>query len=316
MGGVIHRIPYVSDVGHSKYIQALDQFFAAHAHYRIVHAHMDKMSGFVLRAAKKAGIPIRIAHSHNTSSEGDLAAKAYKWMAGTYIASCATHFLACSTKAAQWLFASKGSRAVVIKNGIETEQFAYSPALRSQVRQELHLADDAYVIGHVGRFFHQKNHAFLLELFARLHQERPEAVLVLAGDGPLREEMEKKVENLHLKKKVKFLGVRSDISRLLQGFDMFVFPSLHEGLPVTLVEAQGAGLPCLISDTITPEVDLGIQLVDRLPLNDQMAWINQIKRIMARSESREIPALALSNQGYDIRNTAAWTEGFYLSISR
>ncbi|WNR43792.1 glycosyltransferase family 1 protein [Paenibacillus roseipurpureus] len=316
MGGVIHRIPYVSDVGHTKYIQALDHFFAAHTDYRIVHAHMDKMSGFVLRAAKKAGIPIRIAHSHNTSSEGSVAAKAYKWLAGTYIGSCATHFLACSTKAAQWLFAGKESRAVVIRNGIETEQFAYSPNVRKQVRQELHLPENAYVIGHVGRFFHQKNHAFLLDLFARLQEERPEAVLVLAGDGPLREEMEKKVKALHLKKKVKFLGVRSDISRLLQGFDIFVFPSLHEGLPVTLVEAQGAGLPCLISDTITSEVDMGIQLVDRLSLDDQDAWIQHIKRIMARNDSREIPTLALSNQGYDIRNTAAWTEGFYLGISR
>ncbi|OCT11039.1 glycosyl transferase family 1 [Paenibacillus pectinilyticus] len=316
LGGVIHRIPYVTDIGHKRYIQALDQFFADEANYKIVHAHMDKMSGFILRSAKKARIPIRIAHSHNTSSEGGLTAKAYKWFAGTFIASCATHFLACSNKAAQWLFASKRSKVMLLKNGIESDQFAYSPMVRKQIRRELQLSPDAYVIGHVGRFTHQKNHTYLLELFARMQQEKPDAVLVLVGDGPLREEIEQKAEALQLQHKVKFLGVRSDIAQLLQGFDMFVFPSLHEGLPVTLIEAQGAGLPCVISDEITEEVDMGIHLVDRLPLNNQEVWIQRMKQVMASNGSRHIPALSLSNQGYDIRNTAAWTEGFYQSISR
>lgn len=316
MGGMIHRIPYVSEIGHAKYIQALNQFFATHATYRIVHAHMDKMSGFVLRSAKKAGIPIRIAHSHNTSSEGGIAAKAYKWFAGTFIASCATHFLACSNKAAQWLFANHRSNVVLVKNGIESEQFAYSPVVREEVRRELQIAPGSFVLGHVGRFNHQKNHTFLIDVFAELNREKPNTMLVLAGDGPLRAEVQRKVKTLGLQDKVKFLGVRSDIAHLLQGLDMFVFPSLHEGLPVTLIEAQGAGLPCMISDEITQEVDMGIRLVERLPLADKDIWVHQMKVVMARNKSRHIPASSLSNQGYDIRNTAAWTEGFYLGISR
>ncbi|OPH56672.1 glycosyl transferase family 1 [Paenibacillus ferrarius] len=316
MGGIIHRIPYVSEIGHAKYIQALDQFFRAYTNYRIVHAHMDKMSGFVLRSAKKAGAPIRIAHSHNTSSEGGIAAKLYKWFAGTFIASCATHFLACSTKAAEWLFPQKEKNAVILKNGIESDKFAFSPEVRAQVRRELKLPPDCYVVGHVGRFAHQKNHAFLIDVFAQLNRERPDTVLVLAGDGPLRAVIEKKVKACLLQDKVRFLGVRSDITRLLQAFDLFVFPSLHEGLPVTLIEAQGAGLPCLISDEITQEVDMDIHLVERLTLSDKQLWVDRMKQIITGNFPRQIPALSLSNKGYDIKNTAAWTEGFYLGILR
>ncbi|MDQ0903980.1 glycosyltransferase family 1 protein [Paenibacillus sp. V4I7] len=316
MGGTIHRIPYVSDIGHTKYIQALDQFFMTNTDYKIVHAHMDKMSGFVLRSAKKAGVPIRIAHSHNTSSEGGIAVKTYKWVAGTFISSCATHFLACSNKAAQWLFANKGNDVVILKNGIESEKFVFSPEVREQVRGELKIPTGCYVVGHVGRFAYQKNHSFLIDIFAQLNRERPDTVLILAGDGPMRPEIEKKVAVLQLQSKVRFLGVRSDITRLLQAFDMFVFPSLHEGLPVTLIEAQGAGLPCLISDEITPEVDMDIQLVERLSLDDKLVWIDRMKNAIARNSPRQIPVSSLSNKGYDIKNTAAWTEGFYLGISR
>ncbi|NOV00204.1 glycosyltransferase family 1 protein [Paenibacillus planticolens] len=316
MGGTIHRIPYVSDIGHTKYIEALDHFFVTHPNYKIVHAHMDKMSGFVLRAAKKVGAPIRIAHSHNTSSEGGVAARTYKWVAGTFIPSCATHFVACSNKAAKWLFANKVNKALILKNGIESDKFAFSPGIREQVRQELELPSESYVLGHVGRFAHQKNHLFLVDLFAQLHQEKPNTVLILVGDGPLRAEVEKKVEALHLQDKVKFLGVRSDITRLLQAFDMFVFPSLHEGLPVTLIEAQGAGLPCLVSDEITQEVDMGIQLVERISLGNKSVWIDRMNHVISRNVTRHIPEFSLSNKGYDIKNTALWTEGFYLGLSR
>jgi glycosyltransferase involved in cell wall biosynthesis len=315
MGGTIHRIPYVSDIGHAKYVHALEHFFETHPNYKIVHAHMDKMSGFVLRAAKKAGTPVRIAHSHNTSSEGGVAARAYKWVAGTFISSCATHFVACSNKAAKWLFTNKMNKAMILKNGIESEKFAFSPAIREQVRQELELPSDSYVLGHVGRFAHQKNHSFLIDIFAQLHQEKSNTVLILAGDGPLRAEIEQKVEGLHLQNKVKFLGVRSDITRLLQAFDMFVFPSLHEGLPVTLIEAQGAGLPCLVSDEITEEVDMGIQLVERIALGNKSVWIDRINSVISKNMSRHIPSFSLSNNGYDIKNSATWTEGFYLGIS-
>jgi glycosyltransferase involved in cell wall biosynthesis len=316
MGGKIHRVPYVTDVGHFGYVKALKIFFTTHPEYKIVHSHMDKMSGLVLRSAKKAGVPVRIAHSHNTSSEGGTAAKVYKSYAGKFILPTSTHLLACSNLAADWLFAKKADQAKILKNGIECDQFAFSEEIRKQVREELHLRHDSFVMGHVGRFAHQKNHSFLIDIFAELTQYKQNSILVLAGDGPLRLDIERKVKERKLEDKVKFLGVRSDINRLLQAFDIFVFPSIHEGLPVTLVEAQGAGLPCVISEEITKEVDLGINLIQYSMLTDRMMWIEKIRKIAAEGIGRNISASSLSDKGYDIKNTAKWTQNFYLALSR
>jgi len=255
MGGRIHRIPYITDGGHKNYIRHLDQFFKENAHYNIVHSHMDKMSGFVLRAAKKAGVPTRIAHSHNTQSEGGLAAKIYKSYAGSQIPKVSTHYLACSNVAAKWLFKRKASSSTLLKNGIDINKFSFSKAIRDQMRDDLGIETGELVVGHIGRFNHQKNHSFLIDIFKELLRTVPNAVLILAGDGPLRSVIEEKVKHLNLENKVQFLGIRSDVEFLLQAFDVFVFPSLHEGLPITLIEAQASGLPCVISDVISGEVD-------------------------------------------------------------
>ncbi|PEU09348.1 glycosyltransferase family 1 protein [Bacillus sp. AFS014408] len=316
LGGKVHRIPYITDIGHVRYLKALDTFFASHQEYRIVHSHMDKMSGFVLRSAKKAGVPIRIAHSHSTSSEGGVAAKMYKWYAGKFILPCATHLLACSNAAAQWLFATKADTTKVLKNGIECDKFAFSTKIRKEVRKELQLHQDTFVVGHVGRFAHPKNHSFLIDVFAELIKLKPDSILLLVGDGLLRSEIEKKVVELNLERNVRLLGIRSDIERLLQAFDVFVFPSIHEGLPVTLVEAQGAGLPCVISDAITKEVDLGMNLVEHFPLTDTTIWIEKIKNIAIRNSTRNISDQIFSQKGYDIKHTAELTQDFYFDILR
>ena len=314
LGGMVHRIPYITDIGHTGYMRALNTFFASHQEYRIVHSHMDKMSGFVLRSAKKASIPIRIAHSHSTSSEGGIAAKVYKWYAGKSILPCATHLLACSNAAARWLFEKKADTVKILKNGIACDRFAFSTKIRQEVREELQLHQDTFVVGHVGRFAHPKNHSFLIDVFAQLIQFKPNSILLLAGDGPLRLDIEKKVEELNLRDSVKFLGIRSDINRLLQVFDVFVFPSIYEGLPVTLIEAQGAGLPCVISDTITQEVDMGMNLVEYFPLTDKKIWVEKMKSL--GSLPRDIPDQSLYKKGYDIKNIAELTQDFYLAMSR
>ncbi|MFD0682117.1 MULTISPECIES: glycosyltransferase family 1 protein [unclassified Paenibacillus] len=316
LGGVIHRIPYVSDIGHFGYLKALDQFFAANPVYKVVHSHMDKMSGWVLRSAKKAGIPMRIAHSHSTRSEGGIAKQIYKWFAGQFILPNATDLLACSNKAANWLFPTKTYQISILNNGIVPEQFAFSLQVKQEVRNELHISETNLVVGHVGRFDKPKNHAFLIDIFAELSKEKPDSILVLAGDGPLRLNIEKKVADLNLEEKVKFLGVRSDINRLLQAFDVFVFPSVHEGLPVTLIEAQGAGLPCVISDVISQEVDMEIGLIEYNPLLNSKIWVDKIKHATAKKLSRNIPANTLSEKGYDIKKIAERTQDFYLVMSR
>lgn len=316
MGGRIHRIPYVTEIGHLKYTKTLDHFFQAHSEYRIVHAHMDRMSGLVLRSAKKASIPIRIAHSHNTRSEGAMAVRVYKWIAGKYILPSATHLVSCSQAAAKWLYAKKSSQSMILQNGIESQRFAYSSEIRKQIRDELKISDCDYVIGHVGRFAQQKNHAFLIDIFVQVNRLMPNSSLVLVGDGPLRADIEKKVEEMNITGKVKFLGIRSDIDRLLQAFDVFVFPSFHEGLPVTLIEAQGAGLPCIISSVVTQEVDMGMGLIDYFSLDNKTLCIEQIINSATKEFPRTVSGTALALKGYDIKNTAEWAQEFYISLAR
>ncbi len=314
MGGKIHRIPYVTDVGHTKYVKELDHFFKTNSAYKIVHSHMDKMSGLILRAAKKARIPVRIAHSHNTKSEGGMASQLYKWYAGNHINPNATHLYACSNAAAKWLFRTKSIETFILKNGIECDKFQYSSDVRKRVRSELQLEKESLVIGHVGRFNHQKNHLFLLDVFSDVVKSLPNAVLILVGGGTLQSKIEEKIIELHLEKQVKLLGIREDIDALLQAFDLFVFPSLHEGLPVTLIEAQGAGLPCLISNTITREVDMGTSLVQYLPLTPSTHWVGQIVDLARKNQSRNLSENVLNEKGYNIRKTAKLTQNTYMQL--
>lgn len=310
MGGRIHRIPYVTNAGHFGYIKALDDFFHHHQEYKIVHSHMDKMSGLVLRAAKKARVPNRIAHSHNTSSEGGLAAKIYKSYIGNFISSSATHFLACSQSAAKWLFAE--DHITIIKNGIDCCKFTYSEKVRADIRRDIDLASNDFVIGHVGRFFEQKNHAFIMDIFAQANRIKPNSKLVLVGEGPLRPVVEKKAQNLGITNNIRFLGGRGDVHRILQGLDVLLFPSLHEGLPVTLIEAQGAGLPCLISDVITKEVDMGAGLVQYQSLNDPVeTWVRKL--VEMKRSPKETKGF-IKRKGYDIQGTAIFLENYYLDI--
>ena len=311
MGGKVHRIPYITEVGHFKYIEALDNFFTLHEEYKIVHSHMDKMSGFVLRSAKKAGIPIRIAHSHNTSSEGRKFIQLYKLYAGAFIKSNATQLLACSHAASSWLFRKQSKSSLVLKNGIEIDDFKFSKEVRKWIRKNLNLSEDTLVIGHVGRFCLQKNHDFLVDVFSDILKENKDAVLVLVGDGPLCSKIKDKVINMGLADKVKFLGVRSNVNQLLQAFDIFMFPSLHEGLPVTLVEAQASGLPCFISNTITTEVNMETGLINYLSIDDKEQWVEKIK-VISKNSNREIFKDALIKRGYDIKKTSKFIEKLYL----
>lgn len=312
LGGAIYRIPYVTDVGHFKYIKALDDFFSAQKQYKIVHAHMDKMSGFILRAARKAGIPYRLAHSHNTESEGSLVTKGYKWYAGNYISFHASHYIACSRKASNWLFGKKSDKAMILKNAIDSNRFTYSKEIESQIRQGLCIRSGAFVAGHVGRFCQQKNHLFLIDVFNELTKIRPDAYLILVGDGPLKGEVEEKVKVLGLENKIFFLGIREDVANILQSMDVLIFPSFHEGLPLTLIEAQGAGVPCLISDVISKESDIGANLITYENLNrSKKVWA---LRALLMVQDKETKSQFIQSSGYDITSTATQLEAFYQEI--
>ena len=312
LGGVIHRIPFITQRGPFAYTRALDRVLRAAPRYPIVHSHMDKFSGLVMQRAAKAGVPVRIAHSHNTQNEGGLAFQLVKDHYGRMVLPWATHLFACSRAAADWMFGPKAADAHILCNGVQPERFAPDPAARAALRAQLGLPQTAPVFGHIGRFTAQKNHAFLLDIFAAVHQSAPQSALLLVGEGAKRGEMEQKARSLGLGGAVRFLGPRQDIPQLLNAMDCFLFPSLHEGLPVTLVEAQAAGLPVLASEAITSEVCI-TPLVQRCSLQAPAGqWARQALALAASAQPRACPAAALRRAGYDIAQTAAWLQEFYL----
>jgi glycosyltransferase involved in cell wall biosynthesis len=312
MGGMIHRIPYVTEVGHFHFVKSLRYFFDHHPEYKIVHSHLDKMSGLVLREAKTAGVPIRIAHSHNTSSEGNLLVKGYKWFSGQFIEKNATHLFACSNKASQWLFGKSKRKAIVLKNGINLNDFSFSKETRTEVRRELNFGEYQFVIGHIGRFNKQKNHTFIIDIFFEFLKRNPHSILVLVGDGSMKDEVEKKVSQLGIQHSVRFLGVRGDVHQIIQAFDVFLFPSLHEGFPVTLVEAQTSGLPCVISDVITNEIDLELNLIQMISLKSPPEiWAKAIKE---KKRSNLNTVNSLQNSGFNVAETATWLASFYFEV--
>lgn len=304
LGGRIHHLPRLNPFSPA-YLRALDAFFAGHPEYRVVHCHLDCMAGIPLSSAKKHGVPVRIGHAHNSNQSKDLKYP-LKLFYKHSIAKNATTLFACSEAAGQWMFSGAPFR--VINNAVDAAHFRYDPRTRSAVRLEFGLADDAPVIGHVGRFMHQKNHAFLLESFARLPEQ---ARLLLVGDGELRAAAEAQARELGIADRVIFAGIRTDVDRMLQAMDVFVMPSHYEGLPVTIVEAQCAGLPCLISDGVPIECKK-TDLVSQLPLDAGAdAWAKAA--LAAIREPRLSPLDEIRAAGFDIAESAAWLTEFYRS---
>ena len=253
LGGHIYYIP-PRNKGFSAFNRNLKRFFNEHqGEYDALHYHESSLSSLeVLYFAKRANIPVRIMHSHSSSILGNKLHYIMHWFGKTVIHRLATHYFGCSDKAMDWLYDYSGVRnkAVLIRNGINTRKFAYNSLIRDQVRNELGLGD-CFTVCHVGRFSAVKNHAFLLEVFRAIKKINPNVKLVLVGTGSLFDSVTKMANDMGLKGDILLLGVRSDTERILQAADAFVMPSLYEGLPVVLVEAQTAGLPIFCSDTIS-----------------------------------------------------------------
>lgn len=238
------------------YFKSVESFFRDHHNYDVVHMHSSSKNYFILQCAAKWGIQGRIAHSHNTGFQsknpltialGNLMKKPMR--------KYATNWVGCSKLACEWLF-GQGSvergEAKVILNGIDSSLFVYDEKVRNEIRKEMNL-EDKFVIGHVGRFVNQKNHTFLLDIFAEVAKRRDNAVLMLIGIGELMDAMKQKAADLGIADKVLFVGFRDDRNRLMQAMDTFLFPSLYEGLSVVLVEAQASGMPVFASDSTTSE---------------------------------------------------------------
>lgn len=312
LGGKIYRVPYYNMLNYSSYKKALNDFFKSHPEIAIVHGHLGSCAYIYLKVAKKYGCRT-IAHSHNSKPDKINAKNTLYKLFSIKTRSVADYFIGCSIKAGQYRYGKKivnSDRFTVLKNAIDTPKFAYDEKTRSEVRNEFNLTDN-YIIGHIGRFNTVKNHTFLIDILAELVKKDNRVVAMLVGGGDLQPQIEEKVKKLNLRDNVIFTGVRSDANRLLQAMDCFVFPSLYEGLPVTLIEAQAAGLPCIVSDVITKEVQITEQ-VKYLPLDDPKKWCDAIAKEKAniiRLNSTEI----ISESGYDIHDTAEWLTDFYRS---
>ena len=257
---------------------------------------------------KKAGVSIRIAHSHSTKNEGNIIERFIKSYYGNFMNNATDQF-ACSREAAEFLF-GKNNKAIILKNGIEVDKYIFSDYIRNRIRSEWNVQDE-FVIGHVGRCDEAKNQSYLIDIFSEIYKINKKTRLILVGDGVMMGHLRTKVKKKGLSATVKFLGVCENVNELLQGFDVFVFPSIFEGLPVTVIEAQASGLKCVLSDTITREVDISgnVEFVSLKELPS--IWADKILK-HNRKYKREDIVDAIKKYGYDIRYTAQFLEQFYL----
>lgn len=323
LGSHVYRMCPMYPQYFGRYKREFRDFLKQHPEYTVIHSNLEERSYFPLRIAAELGVPVRIAHAHNRPVGFDLKSvfrEYFRMRLPKYV----THMFACGTEAGDWLFGKQNRDKVIQqRNAIDTAQYRYDPQAAAQVRQEFGVTDpNTFVLGHVGRFFPQKNHAFLIDIFAELHKQCPNSVLWLVGGGELNDELKNqirtKVDELGLHDSVRFLGVRSDVYRLLQGMDSFILPSLYEGLPVTMIEAQSAGLPCTISDRVPRQCDVtgNVQVVG---LEDApQTWAARVldQRRQSLDADRSAGADVVAKRGFDIQANAEWLQQFYIDELR
>lgn len=290
-----------------RYKAELRRFFRTHPEYKIVHVHQDCLSSVALQCAKDCGIPVRIAHSHNSNQDKNI-----KYLFKRYymrkIPETATELFACGKAAGDWMFGGKAYQ--LLPNAIAAEKYIYEEEKAKKIKKELDLEKNL-VIGHIGRFNPQKNHKFLIDIFEKCFEKNQKVRLMLIGDGEGRKEIENKVKERGLQDNVIFMGVRRDVPELLQAMDVFVFPSLYEGLPVTMIEEQAAGVPAVISDRVSEECIITKDLVKVEGLEETPEqWAGEILKqvkISKRDRSEEI-----KKAKYDVETNAKWLEEYYL----
>ena len=312
LGAKIYKLHNWRD-GILRYKRELNRFFNDHTEYRVVHYHAGSLTDIEpLKVARKYGITVRVMHSHNTNVAGHFLTKQIYQCAHTYhktiIEKYATDYFACGQMAGAWMFGSGNElsqKVIIINNGIKTDEYAFNPEIREKKRFELGVTDE-FLIGHVARFSVEKNHLFLVDIMSDL-VKKSNAVLICVGDGQEKNAVIKKAKECGVYDRIRFLGIRKDVKELLQAFDVFVLPSLSEGFPVTLVEAQAAGLPCVISDSISSEVAIKSN-VQSLSLN---APLNEWSNAFLQCQGRVIENTSLINAGFDIQTTAKKLEVFY-----
>lgn len=296
--------------------------------YKVIHFQSIGANGFLdIIAAKFAGIPYRIAHSHiandikpshnsnktTYSNFRKVFVKFRQQFIKYFVSKFSTHYFGCSKMACEWMFSKriiKKGKAIVVKNPIDVKKFKFNSNNRNEIRKKLKV-DDKFVIGHVGRFVYSKNHMFLLEVFADIKRIMPNAVLVLVGGGKLKKEIEYKIKKLNIDNDVIFYGETTEVNKVYSSFDLFLFPSIYEGLGIVLVEAQANGLPVIASNTIPKEVKLTENFVFA-DLNEKNKWIDIVRESNLKRNNANYEIVLKS--GYDIKDVSSFLQKTYLNL--
>jgi glycosyltransferase involved in cell wall biosynthesis len=326
LGGKIYRMSPINLKNYFVYKKKLKLFFDEHPEYSIVHSHLNALSSIILSVAKNKNIPYRIAHSHlaveslvitkilkkNTDIKATIKDSIQSLVRGK-VSKVATHYFACGEKAGNWLFGKKNkAKITIINNAINASLFTYNTATADKIKEEFGL-NNKKVIGHVGRFNEQKNHFLLIKIFNEICRKDESCVLLLIGNGNLKDKIKEEAKRLNIDKKIYFLGLRDNIPELLQAFDLFLFPSLYEGLPVTLIEAQASGLKIVTSSTVTKEVDM-TGLITYIDLEKPASyWAESV--LYNINYNRRNTLDQIREGGYDIHENAKKLQGFYLNIN-
>ncbi len=316
LGGKVYFLPKFKGYNYFSYRKAVREFFAQHHNFRLVQGHMTSTAAIYLPEAGKAGIPIKAAHARSAGVDKGMKGIVTRLLRIPLLG-MADYCFACSREAGKSVFGNKwenSPKALVLPNAIDAQRFIYKQEVRDRIRKKTGI-EDCFVLGHVGRFHYAKNHEFLLEIFAAvrngLKEKGKKAALMLLGEGPGMDTAKKKAALLGIEEDVFFMGNRKEVWDYYQAMDYFVFPSRFEGLPGTVVEAQAAGLKCIISDKITPEVGFTELVAYKdiaLPAED---WAKQIMNDCLYE--RKNMCQAVESAGFDVREQARRMESFYLS---
>ena len=314
LGGRVYHMSRIAPTSFFRYIGELRTFFREHAEYKIVHSHLNTLSTWPLLMAKRAGVPVRIAHSRNASMDRNIK-MLYKAFSRLFINGQATDRFACSRSAGVWLFGEKQVKKDtfrVIPNAIQLDRFIYDKEKRKEMRSNLQISENELAFVCVARFSPQKNHTYLLRVFQVIKSKRPNSKLYLVGKGELEQAIRNQIVLLGLEDSVVFLGSRSDIGDILTAMDAFIFPSFYEGFGTVIVEAQCSALPMLASDTIPSETKL-CDSVEFASIQDEpTVWAEKILALIAKTQRCDNSALIREN-GYDIRQSYTWMQKFYLN---
>ena len=306
LGGKIYRFALREDHNLVKYIIQLNKFFKTHKEYKIIHCHMESIGFLIFLIAKLNRVKVRIAHSHNIKTENTLKGK-IKYILSKPFKYLSTYNFACSKEAGEYLF--KNKKYTILPNAIDFDKFKFNQDKRTKIRKELNIKDDTTVIGHIGRFCKQKNHIKVIEIFSKYLEKNPNSKLVLVGVGEELKNIKNKCNKLNITNKVIFLSNRKDTDYLYSAFDLFLFPSLFEGLGIVLIEAQTSGLQCYTTKNFVPKTACISNRIEYIELQDN--WTNKL--ITNNNYNRTNIEFNTNKENFDIKTITKKLQKFYIN---